>query len=115
MIDDAIEFTEDLYRKLDDVEAFRTKILQNEVDANEWEEAIESMQKVRDPKEQLEELRMGIIDLTWEQVIRKNVTEPLETHQYMEDGKFNFKAIPRELEAGRPKVYASLYNLRLRS
>jgi len=43
--------------------------LQNEVDANEWEEAIESMQKVRDPKEQLEELCIGIIDLTWEQVL----------------------------------------------
>jgi hypothetical protein len=73
------------------------------------------MQKVKDPKEQLEELRMGVIDLTWEQVIRKNVTEPLETYLYTKDGEFNFKAIPREMEAGRPKVYASLYDLRRRS
>ena len=89
--------------------------MQNEVDANEWEEAIQSMHRATDPKEQLEELRMGIIDLTWEQVIRKNVTDALETYQYMEDGEFNFKAIPREMEAGRAKVYATLYELRLRS
>ena len=78
--------------------------MHNEVDTNQWGEAIESMEKEDDPKEQLEELRMGIIDLTWEQVIRKNVTEPLETFKYMEGGEFNFKAIPREMEAGRPKV-----------
>jgi hypothetical protein len=89
--------------------------LEDEVDADQWEEAIESMQKLRDPKEQLEDLRMGIIDLTWEQVIRKNVTDPLETYQYMEDGKFEFKAIPREMEAGRPKVYVSLFDMRLPS
>ena len=40
---------------------------------------------------------------------------PWETYQYMEDGEFNFKAIPREMEAGRAKVYATLYELRLRS
>jgi hypothetical protein len=85
------------------------------VDANEWEEAIESMNGERNPEEQLEQLRMGIIDLTWEQVIRKNVTDPLETYKYMENGNFEFKAIPREMEAGRPKVYAFSYDLKLRS
>jgi hypothetical protein len=73
------------------------------------------MTRKENPKEQLEELRMGIIELTWEQVIRKNVTDPLETYQYMENGEFEFKSIPREMEAGRPKVYACLYYLKLRS
>jgi hypothetical protein len=100
--------------KLDDVEAFRTRILKNEANDKEWEEAKQSMQKCEDPEEQLEALRMDIIDLAWEQVIKKSMTEPLETYQYTENGKFNFKAIPREMEAGRPKVYVSLYDVRLR-
>lgn len=74
-------------------------------DAEEW---LSRISEYEEPEEQLEALRAWIVDISWEKVIKKNITDGLETYLHMENGKFNFKSPSAVIEAGRPKAYVSL-------
>jgi hypothetical protein len=91
---------------LDEVESFRIKVLQRDVDdAEEW---LECASQFQEPAEQLEALRQGIVQDRWAAVIKNNITDGLERYSHMENGEFNYKSPSAVIEAGRPKAYASL-------
>jgi hypothetical protein len=88
------------------VESFRIKVLQGTVDdADEW---LNRINKFEEPEEQLEALRAWIVDVSWEEVIKNNITDGLEQYLHMENGKFNFKNPSAVIEAGRSKAYVRL-------
>jgi hypothetical protein len=73
-------------------------------DAAEWQGRI---RKYDEPAEQLEALRAWIVDVSWEEVVKKNIVDGLERYLHMEDGEFDFKSPSAVIEAGRPKAYVS--------
>lgn len=61
------------------------------------------LQEFDDPVEQLESLRQGIVQDTWQAAIEANFSDVMERHPYTENGKFDFKAPLAEIEAARCK------------
>ena len=90
-----------LSRQLDEVEGFRTKLLRNVVDDEDW---LRCLQKSDHPIEQLEELRQGIVQDNWEAAIETNISDSMERFPHIEKGKFDYKAPLAETEAGRCKA-----------
>ncbi|KAH0563023.1 hypothetical protein GP486_002410 [Trichoglossum hirsutum] len=103
-IDQAIDFLHDIMQKLDDVENFRLRVLQGNVESvEEW---LTCMNQFREPVDQLAALRQGIIQDAWSEVIKSNITDGLERYLHMENGEFDFKSPSAETEAGRSKAFA---------
>jgi hypothetical protein len=73
-------------------------------DAEDW---LECANRCREPVEQLEALRQGIVQDCWSDVIKNNITDGLEQYLHMENGKFDFKSPSAVVEAGRSKAYVS--------
>lgn len=65
------------------------------------------MSEYNDPDEQLEALRQGMVQDRWSELIEKNVSDGLDRYEFMANGKFDFKRILAQVEAGRSKAYAS--------
>jgi hypothetical protein len=101
-IDQAISFLHDLVQKLDDVENFRLKIMQGDVE--EIDDWLNCMNRERDPVDQLAALRQGMVQDAWSNAILKNITDGLETYLHMENGEFNYKSPLAETETGRSKA-----------
>ncbi|KAH6721025.1 hypothetical protein BKA61DRAFT_150212 [Leptodontidium sp. MPI-SDFR-AT-0119] len=103
-IDEAIDFFHNLSKQLDDVVSFREKILRGEVekDLQDW---VECMSEYNDPDEQLEALRQGMVQDRWSELIEKNVSDGLDRYEFMANGKFDFKRILAQVEAGRSKAF----------
>jgi hypothetical protein len=72
-----------------------------EKDLQDW---VECMSEYNDPKEQLEALRQGTVQDCWSTLIEKSVSGDLERYEHMVDGKFDFKRVDGEIEAGRSKA-----------
>lgn len=105
-IDQAIDFFHDLTQKLDDVESFRLRVLQGDVESvEEW---LTCMNQFREPVDQLAALRQGIVQDAWSEVIKSNITDGLERYLHMENGEFDFKSPSAETEAGRSKAHVLL-------
>lgn len=101
-VDQAIYFLHDLVQKLDDVENFRLKIMQGDVE--EIDDWLDCMNQERDPVDQLAALRQGMVQDAWSNAIIKNITDGLETYLHMENGEFNYKSPLAETETGRSKA-----------
>jgi DNA-binding FrmR family transcriptional regulator len=105
-IGQAVDFLHDLTQKLDDVESFRLRVLQGDVESvEEW---LACMNEFREPVDQLAALRQGIIQDAWSEVIKSNITDGLERYLHMENAEFNFKSPSAETEVGRSKAYVLL-------
>ena len=102
-IDQAIDFLSGLAEKLDDVEAFRLKVLQG--DAEDQEDWLDCMGRHKDLVNQLAALRQGIVQEAWGEVIRHNLSDGLEQYQYVENGVFDYKMPLAETDPGRSKAY----------
>jgi hypothetical protein len=88
---------------LDDVEDFRLKVLQGDVeDAQRWQKCAK---RFTDPGGQLEALRQGLVQEFWQEIIESNITDGLERFPHMENGEFDFKSPSAAVEAGRSKAY----------
>ncbi|KAF2007547.1 hypothetical protein P154DRAFT_614874 [Amniculicola lignicola CBS 123094] len=103
-VDEAIEFSQDLSKKLDDVVDLRKKIVHRtlEEDLEDW---IECIQEYNDPKEQIEGLRQGIVQDCWSAMIQKNVVDGLERYIHMVNEKFDYKRVDGQIEVGRSKAF----------
>lgn len=107
-VNQAIDFFLDLTQKLDDVENFRLRVLQGDVDSvEEW---LTCINEFREPVDQLAALRQGMVQDAWSDVIKNNISDELERYLYMENGEFDFKRPLANTEAGRSKAYVLLVN-----
>ena len=105
-MDQAIEFLEPLIEKFDNVEEFRLRVLQGNVDSvEEW---LACMEEYRDPVDQLAALRQGMVQDAWSEVIKSNISDGLEQYPHMEKGEFDFKRPSAEIESGRCRAYGDL-------
>lgn len=58
----------------------------------------------REPAEQLEVLRHGIIQDCWSEVIKNNITDELERSLHMEAGEFAYESVSMVVEPGMSKA-----------
>ncbi|KAJ8110730.1 hypothetical protein OPT61_g6498 [Boeremia exigua] len=103
-IDGAIEFARGLSTRLDNVVDLRNRIIQDRLDEDvEW--WMRCMEEYKDPKDQIEALRQGIVQDCWSAIIESNVIDSVERSMYMTAGDFDSKLVSGQVEVGRSKAF----------
>ena len=86
---------------LDKAEEIRDAILEGHFESDKWDLCINDFSE---PAEQLEALRQAFVQERWSAAIKKHIHDDMDRMDYMDDGKFNYKAPLAEIQAGRSRA-----------